>query len=70
MNEEGAVLARRARVASERDPPHGKLHLQLPNEKCDEKLCAKLPKPPRLTVLELASVVVVAEVEPDEPEDE
>lgn len=56
-------------MASESSSLHGIVRPQLPNEKCDEKLCAKLPKPPRLTVPELASVVAAC-VEPDEPPEE
>ncbi len=38
MNEGPAVLVKPPRLARESRRPHGKLHLQLPNEKCDEKL--------------------------------
>ena len=42
---------------------------QPPTEKCDEKLWAKAPKPPRLTPPEPVSVVA-AGVDPDEPAEE
>lgn len=64
--EKGGSLGQAAAQGKQKQPASRQVALQLPKEKCDEKLCAKLPKPPRLTVLAPASVVA-AGVESDEP---